>query len=69
VKNIIKRFKHSVVASDELRKATNGDGKLIQDVATRWNSTYYMLERFTKLSQSVNDIVPKHNTAPPMTSA
>ncbi|XP_025195998.1 uncharacterized protein LOC112595121 [Melanaphis sacchari] len=29
--------KYSVVASDELRKATNGDGKLIQEVATRWN--------------------------------
>ncbi|CAI6354947.1 unnamed protein product [Macrosiphum euphorbiae] len=63
VKNIIKWFKHSVVASDELRKATNGDGKLIQEVATRWNSTYYMLERFTKLSKIINDIVHKHITA------
>jgi len=60
------------VASDELRKATNGDGKLIQEVATRWNkwnNTYYMLERFTKLSKIINDIVHKHITAPPMISA
>lgn len=69
VKNIVKWFKQSVVASDELRKATNGDGKHLQEVATRWNSTFYMLERFTKLSKIVNDIVHKHILAPPMTSA
>lgn len=69
VKNIVRWFKHSVVASDELRKATNGDGKLIQEEATRWNSTFYMLERFTKLSKIINDIVHKHITAPPMISA
>jgi len=69
VKNIVSWFKRSVVVSDELRKATNGDGKLIQEVATRWNSTFYMLERFTKLSKIINDIVHKHITAPPMISA
>lgn len=28
IKNIVKWFKQSVIASDELRKATNGVGKL-----------------------------------------
>lgn len=66
MKNIVKWFKHSVVASDEPRKANNGDGKLIKEVATRWNSTYYMLERLTKLSKIINDIVHTHITATSM---
>jgi hypothetical protein len=60
VKNIVKNNKQSVMASDELRKTTNGDGKHIQEMATRWNSTYYMVERFIKLSKIVNDIVHKN---------
>jgi len=35
VKNIMRWFKQSVVASDELRKATKGEGKLLQEVPTR----------------------------------
>lgn len=69
VKNIVRWFKQSVVASDELRKLTKGEGKLLQEVPTRWNSTYYMLERFISLRKIVNDIVHSHITAPPMTSA
>ncbi|XP_008190219.1 zinc finger BED domain-containing protein 1-like [Acyrthosiphon pisum] len=87
VKNIVRWFKQSVVASvktlikrvevttqhnnvrDELRKATKGEGKLLQEVPTRWNSTFYMLERFISLSNIVNDIVHRHITAPPMISA
>ncbi|XP_017462047.1 PREDICTED: zinc finger BED domain-containing protein 4-like, partial [Rhagoletis zephyria] len=37
IKRIVKWFKHSVVASDQLRKLN--DKKLIQSVPTRWNST------------------------------
>lgn len=69
VKNIVRWFKQSVVASDELRKATKGEGKLLQEVPTRWNSTFYMLERFISLNNIVNDIVHRHIAAPPMISA
>ena len=44
VKEIVKFFKHSVVGADELRKAQGANAKkLLQSVATRWNSTYYLL--------------------------
>ena len=67
VKNVVSWFKHSVIASDELRKL--GDKKLIQSVPTRWNSTFYMLKRFIELRRIVNDIVNRHPTAPPMLNA
>lgn len=69
IKNIVKWFKQSVIASDDLRKATKGEGKLLQEVPTRWNSTFYMLERFITLKQIVNDIVHRHISAPDMASA
>lgn len=43
--------------------------KLLQEVPTRWKSTYYMLERFICLKQIVNDIVLRHISAPDMVSA
>lgn len=67
VKSIVTWFKQSVVASDELRKQTSK--KLIQEVQTRWNSKYYMLERFIELRAEINDIIIRHITAPAMVSA
>lgn len=68
MKSIVTWFKQSCTASDELRKATNADTKLIQDVSTRWNSTYYMMQRFVELRGVVNEILIRHKTAPPMLS-
>nr|CAI5826184.1 unnamed protein product [Callosobruchus analis] len=53
VKVIVKFFKQSVVAADNLRKIQKLNSeeifKLIQSVPTRWNSTFYMLQRFLRL--------------------
>lgn len=50
VKAIVTFFHHSVKASDKLAEIQEEKGlqkkKLITDVDTRWNSIYYMLERF-----------------------
>ncbi|KAJ8928549.1 hypothetical protein NQ314_018887 [Rhamnusium bicolor] len=67
VKQIITFFKHSVAASDELRK--RNDLKLIQSVPTRWNSTYYMLEKFVKISEDVGTVLLKFPDAPRMLTA
>nr|XP_037877017.1 E3 SUMO-protein ligase ZBED1-like [Bombyx mori] len=78
VKSIVTWFKQSCIASDELRKATAAatessagaaEVKLIQSVDTRWNSTYYMLQRFLELRSVINDILFRHPRAPAMLSA
>lgn len=67
VKTIVTWFKHSVLVSDELRKATASKPlKLIQEVPTRWNSSFYMIERFLELRPIVNDFVNRHTSTPVM---
>lgn len=70
IKAIVTWFKQSCIASDELRKSTTtfAETKLIQSVPTRWNSTYYMVQRFLELRSVINDILFRHATAPPMLS-
>ena len=50
VKCIVSYFHRSVKASDELKKVQSQisvpEHKLLQEVETRWNSTFYMLERY-----------------------
>lgn len=57
VKQIVGFFHHSVKASDKLSQLQQQHDvpvkKLIQEVETRWNSTYYMLERFIQESDLV----------------
>lgn len=71
VKLIVTWFKHSVVGSDALREKTKHLQKktLIQSVSTRWNSTYYMVERFLLLREEVNSIITFNTSAPKMISA
>ncbi|XP_025190378.1 zinc finger BED domain-containing protein 4-like, partial [Melanaphis sacchari] len=58
IKSIITHFKKSSRASHKLNEYQSNNGskipkKLIQDVCTRWNSTYYMLDRFVELEDSI----------------
>ena len=69
VKDIVTWFKQSNIASNELRKATDKETKLIQEVTTRWNSTFYMIERFLELRSVINNIIISHRNAPPMLTA
>ncbi|XP_030752727.1 zinc finger BED domain-containing protein 4-like isoform X2 [Sitophilus oryzae] len=72
IKDITRYFKQNVNAADALRKAQNNTGlplKLIQSVCTRWNSIYYQIERFVKLSEFIAPILLNHPKAPSMLSA
>ncbi|XP_063931343.1 zinc finger BED domain-containing protein 4-like [Zophobas morio] len=78
VKTIVAYFKHSNVAQDQLRYEQKNEGKkdgtylyLIQEVPTRWNSTFYCLQRFKYLSGHVGKILlsSEHQKAPPMLTA
>lgn len=67
IKTLVTFFKQSVAAADELRKHENK--KLIQSVPTRWNSVYYMFQRFIELSEGITLALLKFPKASPMLSA
>ncbi|KAL0811816.1 hypothetical protein ABMA28_009244 [Loxostege sticticalis] len=58
IKNVVKHFKKSNVAWAKLKKYQEQAGtapkRLLQEVPTRWNSTFYMLKRCLELKESLN---------------
>lgn len=75
IKRIVTLTKHSVVAADELRRLQMLEGKtegttlkLIQEVPTRWNSAFYMIQRFLELKHHMHGVLLKCPTAPNMIS-
>lgn len=75
IKAIVTYFKRSNVAMDDLRAEQAREGKsegtflyLIQDIMTRWNSTFYAFQRFVLLSGYIGKILlsSKHKNAPVM---
>ncbi|XP_043285284.1 E3 SUMO-protein ligase ZBED1-like isoform X1 [Venturia canescens] len=71
IKVIVTYFKHSTPAADELRKSQveSSQLRLIQNVSTRWNSTFYMLERFLVLIDPISSILLKLPKSPPLLTA
>ncbi|XP_015782274.1 zinc finger BED domain-containing protein 4-like [Tetranychus urticae] len=61
VKTIVTLFKKSDVLMRELMQERERKGlsklKLIQDVATRWNSTFYMLQRYMELHNEISHVL------------
>jgi hypothetical protein len=61
VKQIVAHFRKSCVSNEKLmsyqRNAGNEPLKLLQHVATRWNSTFYMLQRFLQLQEAVRSTI------------
>ncbi|XP_062542235.1 E3 SUMO-protein ligase ZBED1-like [Armigeres subalbatus] len=73
IRSIVKYFKNSVNASDKLRKVQTASGvaegnvlMLQKDVPTRWNSKFYMIDRFMDMRKIVADILMDDSNGPPM---
>lgn len=63
VKKTVRFFKSSSTALEKLLKAQTGDQpncvpkRLIQEVATRWNSSLHTIKRFVELEQYIRSTV------------
>ncbi|CAI6356013.1 unnamed protein product [Macrosiphum euphorbiae] len=67
IKAIVTYFKQSVAASDELGKLC--DHKLKQSVPTRWNSIYFMIDRFILCSNHIASVLINIRRGPEMLTA
>lgn len=74
-KEIAHYFKSSCIASEKFKeeqkqlwKGTPNENKepykLLQEVATRWNSCYFMIERILKTTDALNSVLLKLRNAP-----
>ena len=67
-RKIVGFFKHSVVAADNLEKYQLSLGSSVlkpkQDVATRWNSQFYMLQRLLEIRISLTHVLSTFPSAP-----
>lgn len=73
VREIVKWVKNSVINSDKLRLIQIKKGipegsikKFILDVKTRWNSVYYMIERFIEMQNVCSELLNENSRGPEM---
>ena len=59
-KKVVDHFSHSALACTKINKVQEQQGKkklnLIQDVATRWNSTFLMLQRLVDQQTAITTV-------------
>lgn len=71
-RRLVTHFNHSALACSELKMLQEEQGKVpllpVQDVPTRWNSAYLMVERMVKLKRSIQLYVSDHNDLPTITA-
>lgn len=71
-RKIVANFKHSLLATtrlEDIQKDLQMQTKCLhQDVATRWNSTYYMVESLLEQRQSISEYGADHNLPVTLTS-
>ena len=67
VRKIVAHFHKSAKGTEELQKIQVSlnlpQHKLIQDVETRWNSTYYMLKRIIEQRASISQYLEDHDVS------
>lgn len=75
VREIVKWVKNSVINSDKLRLIQINKGvpegsvkKFILDVKTRWNSVYYMIDRFVEMQSVCSELLNVDSRGPEMLS-
>lgn len=71
-KHIVTFFRQTIAASDMLKKlqmdANSKHLRLIQEVDTRWNSKFHMIDRFIEIAPFVAVAITKFRKAPAMLS-
>ncbi|XP_021004027.1 zinc finger BED domain-containing protein 4-like [Parasteatoda tepidariorum] len=73
IKSVVAFFKRSTTCNEKLLNYQKNNGieqpkKLIQDVVTRWNSTFYMLERYVLLKDAIKTTIVLINKDLPILS-
>ena len=71
-KRVVTHFNHSALACDRLSKIQEDlnlpKKKLIQDVPTRWNSTFYLLQRLLEMKNAIVLYATEHDIQVPTTN-
>lgn len=66
-KRIALHFNHSITAQEQLKqqqiRLNLPELKMVQDVATRWNSTFYMLKRTLEIKESLHLYLASDNAS------